>query len=41
MHKPMGALKVAEDAIIVDTTNLSIDEVKEKVEKIILEKINK
>ena len=37
----MWALKVAEDAIIVDTTNLSIDEVKEKVEKIILEKINK
>ena len=40
-QKPMGALKFAEYAIIVDTTNLSIDEVKEKVEKIILEKINK
>ena len=40
MHKPMGALKVAEDAVVVDTTKLSIEEVKEKVEKIIKNKIS-
>lgn len=38
MHKPVGALKVAEDAIVVDTTHLSIEQVKEKVEEIILKK---
>ena len=36
MHKPVGALKIAEDAIVVDTTNMTIDEVKEKVNNIIL-----
>ena len=41
MHKPMGALKVAEDAIVIDTTNMSINEVKEKVENIIIEKMNR
>ena len=35
MHKPVGALKIAEDAIVVDTTNMTIDEVKEKVKEII------
>ena len=40
MHKPMGALKVAEDAVVIDTTKLSIEEVKEKVEKIIKNKIS-
>lgn len=38
MHKPVGALKIAEDAIVVDTTHLSIGQVKEKVKEIILEK---
>ncbi len=36
MHKPVGALKIAEDAIVVETTNMTIDEVKEKVNNIIL-----
>ena len=40
IHKPMGALKVAEDAVVVDTTKLSIEEVKEKVEEVIKNKIN-
>lgn len=35
MHKKFGALKKADDAIVVDTTNLSIDEVVEKVINII------
>lgn len=34
-EKEIGALKIAEDAIYVDTTNLSIEEVKEKVKEII------
>lgn len=38
MHKPVGALKIAEDAIVVDTTHISIGQVKEKVKEIILEK---
>lgn len=38
MNKSVGALKIAKDAIIVDTTNLTIEEVKEKVKKIILNK---
>ena len=37
-EKEIGALKIAEDAIYVDTTNLCIEEVKEKVKQIILEK---
>lgn len=35
MHKPVGALKIAEDAIVVDTTKMTIEEVKEKVKEII------
>ena len=35
MHKPSGALKKADDAIVVDSTNLSIEEVVEKIIKII------
>ena len=35
MHKKFGALKKADDAIVVDTTNLTINQVVEKVEKII------
>jgi len=31
MKRPVGALKVADDAIVIDTTDLSIDEVAEKV----------
>ncbi len=39
--KEIGALRVAKDSVIVDTTNLSIDEVVEKIIDIIKEKINK
>ena len=35
MHKEMGALKIADDATVVDTTFLSIEEVYEKVKDII------
>ena len=35
MHKPVGVLKIAEDAIVIDTTNMTIEEVKEKVKEII------
>lgn len=37
-EKEVGALKIAEDAIYLDTTDLSIEEVKEKVKQIIEEK---
>lgn len=36
MHKKVGALKVAEDAVIIDTTTMTIEEVKSKVKEIIL-----
>lgn len=36
-EKEIGALKIAEDAIYVNTTNLTIEEVKEKVKQIIEE----
>lgn len=36
-EKEIGALKIAEDAVYIDTTNLSIEEEKEKVKQIILE----
>ena len=35
MHKKVGALKKAEDAIVIDSSNLSIDEVVKKIEDII------
>jgi len=38
INKPIGALKIAEDAIVVDTTNLSIEELYEKLLKLINEK---
>ena len=38
MNKPVGALKIADDAIVLDTTNLNIGQVVEEVKKIILEK---
>lgn len=34
-EKEIGALKIAEDAIYIDTTKLTIEQVKEKVKKII------
>ena len=37
-EKEVGALKIAEDAIYLDTTDLTIEEVKEKVKKILLSK---
>ncbi len=37
MHKKVGALKKAEDAIVIDSSNLSIDEVVKKIEDIIKE----
>lgn len=39
MHKPVGALKIAQDATIIDTTNLTIEQAKEKVKEVILSKI--
>lgn len=36
MHKTFGALKKAEDAIIIDSTNLTIEEVVEKLKEIII-----
>ncbi len=39
MHKEVGALKIAQDAIIIDTTNLTIEQAKEKVKEIISSKI--
>lgn len=38
MNKPVGALKIADDAIVIDTTKLSIEQVKEEVKEIILNK---
>ena len=37
MHKKVGALKKAEDAIVIDSSNLSINEVVKKIEDIIKE----
>lgn len=37
-HKEIGSLKIADDAIIVDSTKLSIEKMADAVEKIILEK---
>ena len=38
-NKEIGSLKVAEDSVVVDTTNLTIDEVVEKIIEIIKEKM--
>lgn len=38
MHKEMGALKIAEDAIVLDTTELSIEGVYQQVKELIEEK---
>ena len=35
IHKPVGALKKADDAIVIDSTKLTIDEVVEKVKELI------
>ena len=40
-HKEIGSLMVAKDAVIIDTSNLSIEEAVEKVEKLIIEKRGK
>lgn len=39
-NKELGALKLAEDSIIVDTTNLNIEQVVEEISKIIENKID-
>ena len=39
--KEIGALKIAKDSVVVDTTNLTIDEVVEEIINIIKEKTNK
>lgn len=39
-NKEIGALKIATDSIVVDTTNLTIDEVVEKIIDIIKQKID-
>ena len=38
-NKEIGALKIADDAIVIDTTNLTIDQVVEKVKDIIESKL--
>ena len=38
MHKEIGALMIAKDAIVIDTTNLSIEQVADKIETLILQK---
>lgn len=38
-NKPIGSLTIAEDAIVIDNTNMSMDEMKEKMKKIILKKL--
>lgn len=38
-NKKVGALKIADDAIVVDTSKLTIDEVVQKVRNLIVEKI--
>lgn len=38
MNKEMGALKIAEDAVVIDSTFLSIEEVYEKVHELITNK---
>ena len=40
MEKEIGALKQAEDAIYIDSSNMTIEEVSEKIEEIIKEKRN-
>lgn len=40
-NKEIGALKVATDAIVIDTTKMTIDEVTSKIAKLIKEKQNK
>lgn len=40
-NKKVGALKKADDAIVVDSSNLSIDEVVEKIKNLINEKMKK
>ncbi|MBR3280593.1 MAG: (d)CMP kinase [Clostridia bacterium] len=39
MHKEVGALKIAEDAVVVDTTNLGIEEVYEVIKNLIIDKM--
>ena len=35
MEKEMGALKIAEDAVVIDTSNMTIEEVHDKIKEII------
>ena len=39
MHKKFGALKRADGAIYIDTTNMTINEVVDKVKKLIQDKM--
>ncbi len=39
-HRKIGALKIAPDATVIDTTNMTIQEVKQSIKQIILEKKN-
>lgn len=40
-EKEIGALKIAEDAVVIDTTNMTVEEEKNKVLEIIKQKYNK
>ena len=41
MEKEMGALKVAEGAVVIDTTGMSIEEEEDAISKVIDEKMRK
>ena len=41
MEKEIGALKQADDAVYIESTNMSIEEQAEVAKKIILEKLGK
>ena len=36
MHKKVGALKKANDAIVIDSTSLTIDQVVENIKKLLI-----
>ncbi len=41
INKEYGALKIAEDAIVIDSTKMTIEDVYEEVKKVILSKMDK
>ena len=41
MHRKESPLKIAEDAVILDSTSLSAEEIKDKIKKLVEEKTKK